>query len=204
MTRRLPGIALLVTLVTVGHAVMARQGPALTPADIDAAIGCGLGTVKCDPPRLYLTLGKFMGIGTVRAEVLPPLGRIYAAARDAKAKYLPFAASNVDDAMRAPVLDVFVRDEDSDMKMLTSIEHVVLLPKGAKSGAIQPSKIEPWDAVAQNLAGAAITRVGKHAQFDLGTIPAGDVDVVAATQYREIRATIAGKDRAKLALWIGR
>jgi hypothetical protein len=65
-----------------------------------------------------------------------------------------FNREDVTDEMLAPVLDARARNTDSDMKRHIHVEHVVILPRGKKEGAVQPTKIEPWDFEVSNLAGA--------------------------------------------------
>jgi hypothetical protein len=114
-----------------------------------------------------------------------------------------FNREDVTDEMLAPVPDVRARNTDSDMKRHIHVEHVVILPRGKKEGAVQPTKIDAWDFEVSNLAGATFTRKGKAAAFNLTEPPAGELDIVVVTERYEQRAGIDKKDRAKLNAWSG-
>jgi hypothetical protein len=106
--------------------------------------------------------------------------------------------------MLEPVVEIDVRDEGSDMRYLAEIAHIVILPKGAKDGAVQPVSIADWNGTAQNLMGASVVRIGKSARFALDALPPGEFDIVAATQFGEYRGTVGGDKRTKLGQWCAR
>jgi hypothetical protein len=145
-----------------------------------------------------------MSVLNFEIQVIPPLGQAYLAASDAKEKYKPFTRADVTEEMLAAVIEVRARNTDSDMKRNVNIEHIVILPRGKKDGALQPANIEPWDFEAKNLAGASFTRKGKVAAFNISDLPAGELDIVIISDtYGEERAGIKKNDRAKLDRWSG-
>jgi hypothetical protein len=44
-----------------------------------------------------------------------------------------------------------------------NVQHIVVLPRRRKEGAVQPTKMEDWNYEAKNLSGASFTRIGKAA-----------------------------------------
>jgi hypothetical protein len=165
----------------------------MTPA---RAIACGLKLKKCDDPILQPT-GFSAMLELWQVEAAGPIGRIYRAARDAKDKYLAFTEADVTDHMRAPVLEVRVRNVDTDMTTDANVKHVILLPGGKKDGAIQPLAIEDWNYDG-TLAGAKFTRIGKAASFSLSSLPKGDIDVVIMSDtYGDVKVNISKDDRTR-------
>ncbi len=196
--RTLPIVALIVLLVTVASAQQK-----ISENEIEAAIKCGLGQVKCDRP--ILTPG---GLSAVMLDwsvtVTPPLGRIYVAARNAKDKYLPFARADVSEDMLASEIHVFVESTASKMTELRDVEHVVILPRGKNEGAVQPSRIDAVESEVKNLAGASFKKISKRAVFKLADLPPGEFDIVVVSSgARDFRAGVREKDRQKLTLWSG-
>ena len=195
------GIIVTVVVSTTLSLTLNAQRP--TDAEVEAVIKCGRGEVKCDRPILYPG-GFVMGGLHFEVQVLPPLGRVYLAAREAKEKYLKFTREDVTEEMLAPVIEVRARNTDSDMRTNTNVQHIVVLPRRRKEGAVQPTKIEDWNFEAKNLMGASFTRVGKAAYFNVSELPPGELDVVVLSDtYGEVRAAIDKQNRAKLDAWCG-
>jgi hypothetical protein len=166
------------------------------PAEMQA-IACGLKKIKCRSPILDPVgfSGEILGW---HIEVAGPLGRIYRAAAEAKTKYLDFSLSDVTADMTRPVLQVRAINRSDDMRHNVNVTHIVILPRGKKTNALQPIEISDWSYDAQNLAGASITRVGKIALFDLAALPRGDLDVVIVSDYyKDYLAKISRADRVR-------
>jgi hypothetical protein len=191
----------IIATVVVGTALsltLNAQRP--TDAEVEAAIKCGRGEAKCDRPILY-PRWNFLGL---RVEVVPPLGRVYLAAQEAKEKYLKFTREDVTEEMLAPVVEVRAWNVDSDLSNTTKVKHIVVLPRRRKEGAVQPTRIEDWNYEAKNLIGASFTRVGKAAYFNVSELPPGELDVVVVTDtWGEIRGPVDRQNRAKLDAWCG-
>jgi hypothetical protein len=187
-------------VVTASFAQVPAKASLLTQAQIQAAIDCGMRKLKCDAPML--APGALSVNGPLVLKVIPPIGRIYLAARDAKEKYLAFTASDVSDAMLAATLEIRAI-YDEGMAQNTAVQHIVLLPRGSKDNAVQPASITEWNFEKKNLAGATLTQVGRIAQFNIAELPSGEIDVVIiAESGREKRWAIKKSDREKLDRWI--
>jgi hypothetical protein len=197
------GIIVTVVVSTTLSLTLNAQRP--TDAEVEAVIKCGRGEAKCDTPILYPgSYGtRFRGF---EVEVLPPLGRVYLATREAKAKYLKFTREDVTEEMLAPVIEVRARNTERDMTKNTNVQHIVVLPRRRKEGAVQPTKMEDWNFEAKNLMGASFTRVGKAAYFNVSELPPGELDVVVLSDgywEGEERAAIDKQNRARLDAWCG-
>jgi hypothetical protein len=194
------GIVVIVVSATLGLTLGAQRP---TDAEVEAVIKCGRGEAKCDRPILYP--GGFYKPGLYfEVQILPPLGRVYSAAREAKEKYLKFTREDVTEEMLAPVIEVRARWTDPDMTDNVNVQHIVVLPRRRKEGAVQPTKMEDWNYEAKNLMGASFTRIGKAAYFNVSELPPGELDVVIVSDtHPEVRAAIDTKSRARLDAWCG-
>jgi hypothetical protein len=194
----------VIVAVVVGTTLsltLAAQRP--TEAEVEAVIKCGRGEAKCERPIIYP--GGFYKPGLhFEVEILPPLGRIYLASREAKEKYLKFAREDVTEEMLAPVIVVRARWTNPDMSSNVNVRHIVILPRRRKDGAVQPTKMEDWNYEAKNLTGASFTRIGKAAYFNVSELPPGELDVVIVSDTQgEVRAAVDTKKRDKLDAWCG-
>ena len=189
-------------LAVVGFAASA-SAQRVSEASIQAAIKCGMKEIKCDEPVLYPS-GFRVDRLHFDFSVLPPAGRIFLAAREAKEKHLKFARDDVTDEMLAPTIQVRARDAHDDNKSITNITQLLILPRGQREGAIQPIKSEDWNHETKNLVGASFFRIGKSAYFAVSELPAGELDfVIISDLYGEVRGGIGKTDREKLDQWCG-
>ncbi len=169
---------------------------------VDDAIACGLGKMKCQDADEPISGGTLRLVG-FEIVARGAAGRVWVAAAEAKKKYLPFDRSAVTEEMTSPTLEIRARNVDTDMTRITNVTHIVILPKGAKDGAIQPTSIVDWDNEAKNLMGARFPRTGKIAQFAVADLPPGDIDVIAVDDRykREARSTLKAADRDRILKW---
>jgi hypothetical protein len=183
----------VLSCVPLGHA-STFQLSSEQESRVVAAIRCGLKEIKCESPAIEP--GFSAGMASMNLTIAGPLGRVYLAARAAKAKMKPFGLEQVTEQMLAPVVEVTARYEFEDMKKNPAVDHIVVLPNGSKTLAIQPSEIEPWDYEARNLLGAVVPRRGKRAQFKISDLPAtGTLVVVATSDYMNYDQKIDVKKR---------
>lgn len=186
--------------------VVATQTGTLSPADIDAAIKAGPAS-KLLLGSSCLAIPAFSDFGPKQggfnAIALGPFGRIMRAARDAKTKYLPFAATDVTDDMKAPTLLVEVTPRAPSGNTITAIAtHLVLKskpPKNEQPIVLQPLSIH-LDPTSWNntKSGAHIDGQGVTATFDLAAfkaIPHEEVDIVVITPSGERRCKIGADDK---------
>ena len=181
--------------------LLSTPASAQATTDIESAIKCGLREVKCEAPVLSPGGLRFAMLD-MGVDVIPPLGRVYIAAREAKDKYLTFTRDQVTDEMLAPRIEVRARTTSTKMTENVAVTHLVIVPRGKKAPAVQPTEIADWNYEAKNLAGASLTRVGKRAFFNVGDRPPGELEIVVVTdQSYEMRAGLGQKDREKLNSW---
>lgn len=184
----------------------AAQTP--TPAEIEAFIGSGLRGGAPPTSDCYAS-GSMLDTNGFDVTVIGPLGRVMRRAGEAKAKYQPFTAADVDAEMIAPVLTVTVSPTKPTLVAGTwtlspFAEHVVIAPKGAKggTGVIQPLDVTPFHTDWSNALGAKWDGQGVVAHFDLAAfraIAAPELDVIVVGADRsERRCKIGKKDRAAL------
>ena len=89
-----------------------------------------------------------MSLRGFEVEVIPPIGRVYLAAREAKDKYLKFSRADVTDEMLAPVIEIRARNTNKDMKTtsmwntswysLVAAKRVQFNPQRWRTGTARP------------------------------------------------------------------
>lgn len=180
----------------------------LTSDEIESAIKAGsagaTSVITCTiNDKLFGSMGRGF---TVTVE--GPLSRVMRAAADAKKKYKPFTAADVDDEMVASTVVIVATPhapklERSGWKQSPPVEHMVLKRLGVKNpGAtdvLQPTAHEAVESEWSNAMGGKFEGRGIVATFDLEAfrnMPAGTLEAVLITSDGERTCTLPIRNRA--------
>ena len=197
----------LIGLLAIGL----NQSSPLSTAEIEQAIRQAQDSKDSIGPSCMARMAtSFFDLGGVGpndgpfdVSIVGPVGRIMQAARAATRKHLPFAAADVTEALRAPVLVVTAMPQRSTQRSgityrsgpATGLAVRSRPPKGEPALVVKPLSfyLKRVQVGLDSMEGQGIT-----ARFDLAAVaalPTAEIDLVVITQLSERQCKLSAADR---------